>query len=156
MIYLDFDDTIVNTTKLFKKYFPDVNLSVPQSDRIQKEVTDFFCSQKFFDEVEFNEGAVQFINLFKDEITVCSVGEIENLRIKELFLNKHFPNIQCKLIPFNEHEQFHSIDKYSYVEFTDNDIVIDDNKRFLNLITNDNVTKIHFIGSFITITIKRE
>ncbi len=106
-IFIDFDNTLVNSNKSFisilnKKY----SLNKTEDDLkdynyqsiypiTQKEKKQIFESKEFFNNLTFKTDVLEFINKFRKtcEIVICSVGTEENIQKKSDFLHNYLPEI---------------------------------------------------------------
>jgi len=153
-IYLDFDNTIVNSTKAFcdvyNNYFVDVypekyggskadwtkvkvwNFSDQCTGLTDKDVEDIFASEPFFRYLEFYEGAKKVISKLSRQydIRLCTMGTPMNVSYKSKWVNTHLSSIKNHIYIVNEGEK---IDK-TMIDMG-GAIFIDDNQ---NNLTNSN------------------
>ena len=104
-IVLDFDDTLVKSNEqiirmLNQKY--DLNKTIKDLTNwgyssiypaiTSNEIAELFASEKFFEEVEWNDGAKLFLSNFKNTyiFIICTKGTKKNLYLKKLFLTTQF------------------------------------------------------------------
>lgn len=155
-LILDFDGVIVNTIKAVCDCYSDtyrtqygykpprwweVNAwdfrdECPLLDA--KMLNSFFCSEIFFDKLEFMPWANEYINdlSFVYEIVVCTIGTKSNLKGKKEWINKYLPCVK-ELIGID-------CDRYkdkSHIDMS-NCIFVDDCSQ--NLSTSNADTKICF------------
>ena len=103
-IFIDFDNTIVNSTKAFidvyKYRFPFININYmdienydfkPHLNISKEEICSIFCSDDFYDKLELYQGVEEILKLIKDSelfnvilITNCSPESIPQ-KIKFLY-----------------------------------------------------------------------
>ncbi len=113
-LILDFDNVIVNTIKavcdLYEfKYKTHPNYKPPRWWEVglwscldecpllsETDLNEFFNNEKFFDIVEFMPWANDCIRELSDiySISVCSIGSINNLRLKRKWLSENLPYIE--------------------------------------------------------------
>ncbi len=119
-IVLDFDNTLVNTTKAFVdsykliygRQYLDPTVYIPQWDKVNKyDFTDeiptmdsrtktiIFNSTKFFDLLECYPNAEEVVNELSKEyvVDIVSICSMETIQAKEKFISTHFPN--CRFQP---------------------------------------------------------
>ena len=140
IIYVDFDNTIVNSTKQIVKLwkrrhngkfdyktidwteiytykFTELNMS-------HEELMKYFDSLEFFNGLEYNEGAYSTLKHLSDigyKIKIVSIGTKQNLLLKAKWLKEHFDFIYEYVPVFSETYK----DK-SHIDMSDG-ILIDDN-----------------------------
>lgn len=149
-IYLDYDCTMVDSIKTVLNQLNErYNTAYITSDcttwnfnnlfptLTECELLEIFDSERFFEEVEFYEGMLEFINRNYDKITIVTCGLTMNLYRKEQWIRKFFPNIK-----------FIGIDSVvmdkSSVKMGKNSMHIDDNQD--NLRSTDAEYKVMFVN----------
>lgn len=144
---MDFDGVIVNTIKaivdLYNKDFKyyrnyelinwwDINSWEFRelSCASRKYINTYFNQERFFDILEFMPFALESINKLKQkyDITIVSMGNYPNLKLKEKFIKKYFKDVKFIGIDFKEYN-----DK-SHIDMSDG-IVVDDS---CNILINSN------------------
>ena len=148
-IVLDFDDTLVKSSEqiiamLNQKYnlnktienLTDWGYTSIYPNISAKEVTELYSSEKFFEEVKWNEGAKLFLLEFKNDYNfiICSKGSKQNLYLKNLFLTKWFNQLEIKNWEFKGIETNDDSDyklNKSVIDFSDCIFSIDDNVNAL-------------------------
>ncbi len=163
-LVLDFDNTIVNTTKAFidtynliygRKYL-DSTVNVPQWEKVHRyDFTDeiptltpyekglVFSSLKLYDFLEFYPNAKDIINRLSEDfevevVTMCSIDTVDR---KYKFIKEHLPN--CKVQPV----LFPDFPDKSHINMEDA-VFIDDHAK--NLATSNAVYKICYMHQGIT------
>lgn len=96
----------------------------------ERDVENLFASDLFWREVKFIEGAIEFVNDYKDRIVDISIGDYRNQLKKIEFLNKHFPNIA--MLPVVTKVNKDKIIGKHLIRMTENDIFIEDSASNLN------------------------
>lgn len=105
-IYLDFDEvasesidavliqlndrfhTAYKMSDIHKWDFSDCFPSIHGSD-----ILEIFDSKKFFDDLKWKDGAIEFIEKYKDIITIPTKGNKMNLYLKEIYIRSYFKDI---------------------------------------------------------------
>lgn len=144
ILYIDFDNTIVNSTKkivemwkrkhngksdyknihwteIYTFGFEELNIS-------KEEVFDYFKSKEFFTNLEYLDNAESIINLLIAEgwnIKVVSMGTSENLALKEKWVSENLPN-EIEFIGINLNDYSNK----SHIDMSDG-ILIDDEVHYL-------------------------
>lgn len=155
-IYVDFDNTLVNTTqrivdmynedyqyyKKFKKIKPEEiqTYGFKECECASEEaINQYFNSKRFFDELDFMDNADEILELFHYEqgynITVVSMGYSPNLKGKEEWVRNNLPFanfIGCNL---------KEVKDKSHIDMSDG-ILIDDTQKMLD--TSNAIVKIPF------------
>ena len=100
-IVLDFDDTLVKSSeaiiKILNKKFglnktvadsKDWNFRSINRNLTEQDINNLFATEEFFNTVQWNENALNFLQRFKEEYNyiICSKGTKQNLELKEKFL----------------------------------------------------------------------
>ena len=100
-IVLDFDDTLVKSSeaiiKILNKKFglnktvadsKDWNFRSINRNLTEQDINNLFATEEFFNTVQWNENALNFLQKFKEEYNyiICSKGTKQNLELKEKFL----------------------------------------------------------------------
>ena len=100
-IVLDFDDTLVKSSeaiiKILNKKFglnktiadsKDWNYRSINRNLTEQDINNLFATEEFFNTVQWNENALNFLQKFKEEYNyiICSKGTKQNLELKEKFL----------------------------------------------------------------------
>lgn len=100
-IVLDFDDTLVKSSeaiiKILNKKFglnktvadsKDWNFRSINRNLTEQDINNLFETEEFFNTVQWNENALNFLQKFKEEYNyiICSKGTKQNLELKEKFL----------------------------------------------------------------------
>ena len=100
-IVLDFDDTLVKSSeaiiKILNKKFglnktvadsKDWNFRSINRNLTEQDINNLFATKEFFNTVQWNENALNFLQKFKEEYNyiICSKGTKQNLELKEKFL----------------------------------------------------------------------
>ena len=135
-LFIDFDDTIVNSTETIIKILNERNKTsktmadlrgwnfegIAQCSR--QEVLDFFSSQVFFDRLTFQPGFSEFLKNYahKFNLNVVSFGTKENLEKKREWLQKNLPKgTNYHLLTFGSSECFDksSIDMSKGIQIDD-------------------------------------
>ena len=116
-IFLDVDNTIINSTKAICEWYADKYdhaiklhaITNPDWTKVKKwdfsdetptiperDIREAFDSDYFFDNVEFFDGAKEVLTKLTNderfEIIFCSIGTVKNISNKMKFLEEHFPN----------------------------------------------------------------
>lgn len=113
--YIDFDSTLVNSVKAITSIlngiyyqnvdYKDIN-SWDFSDQFPTDsyyIEYLFDNQRFFDIVEFYDGALEFVKENIDKVTVISKGNPMNLKLKGEFLAKNgLSDIKYIGLPLNK------------------------------------------------------
>ena len=148
-IVLDFDDTLVKSSEqiirmINQKYglnktiedLTDWGYTSIYPSLTTKEITEFYSDEKFFKEVEWNEGVKSFLLEFKNDykFIICSKGSKQNLYLKGLFLINWFIQLgiidwEFKGIETNDDSDY-TLNK-SMVDFSDCLFCVDDNVNAL-------------------------
>lgn len=112
-LYVDFDNTIVNTiktvvdlyTEKFKKekgfkYVDWIDVNTYDFDELnlltKRDLNNFFNSEEFFDRCEFHHFAKEVLKdlSYIYDIKICSLGTKSNLDGKKKFIKKHLPFVK--------------------------------------------------------------
>lgn len=148
-IYCDFDNTIINATKIItdiynsefqfhpkfkpaKWYLVDKYDFSDQCPLLKKEMLmNYFDSEKFFDNIEYMENAYEILLKLSDkfDIFIISLGNERNLELKDNWIKENIPFIKG-FIPCN----FNKTDDKSHIDMSDGGILIDDCSK--NLFTS--------------------
>lgn len=147
-LYLDFDNTIVNTTKriceMYNEDFKNHHKFIPskwylvnkydfsdQCPLMNKEtLMKYFDEERFFSELEYMENAFEIINKLSKyfDIYIISLGNTENLKIKEVYIHNNLPCIK-EFIGCN----FNNVKDKKHIDLSDG-ILIDDCSKKLGYI----------------------
>lgn len=153
-LYLDFDNTIVNTTKRICEMYNEDFKNHPKfreakwylvnkydfSDQcplMNKEtLMKYFDQERFFTGLEYMENALEIIHKLNEHfsIYIISLGNAKNLSIKERWIYDNLPFIN-KFIGCN----FNNVNDKAHIDLSDS-ILIDDCSN--NLITSNAQLKI--------------
>ena len=102
-----------------------------------EEIEDTFNDPKFFDIVKPIDGALEFMNRYRDKIILVTKANIENYALKRKWFDDRGFNIPMIALPLNVSKSLvnmNSIDEYS--------LFIDDNTQ--NLIDSNSDFKVQF------------
>ena len=112
--------------KLVKKWnFEDV---IPELDH--DRVNDMFESDIFWRNLKPINGAIEFINKYRDDIVICTIGTNKNIQKKLAWIEKHLGKVDVLPIIINIGSHHTAIDK-SVIDMT-NCILVDDNVNALD------------------------
>lgn len=156
-LYIDFDDTIVNSTKAFCSVYNSIfnnqagfkpadykkvsrwDYSDQCSLLDSSDIESFFCREEFFAQLEFIEKAKETIEELANhyKIIVCSIGSLENIGRKAFWLKENLPFIDGTILIDNGESR---ADK-SIIDMSEG-IFIDDHQE--NLISSNASIKICF------------
>lgn len=146
-IVLDFDDTLVKSGEavikiLNKKYgtnktiydSKDWNFRSVKRELGEEEINEIFGSKEFFEIIEWNNQALEFLKTFKSvyNYLICSKGTKQNLKRKEKFLEDNLRiiyKIDFEFIGLEFYESS-SLNK-SAIDFSNCLFCIDDNTEAL-------------------------
>ena len=144
-IVLDFDDTLVRSSEqiiqmLNQKYnlnktikgLKEWGYSSIYPQITSQEVTELYADKEFFKNVNWNNGAKQFLSKFKKDYNfiICSKGSKQNLYFKHLFLIAQFEEMNITDWEFIGLETNDDTDcnlNKSIVDFSDCLFAVDDN-----------------------------
>jgi 5'(3')-deoxyribonucleotidase len=137
--YFDFDDTIVNSHLAMIQTYNiryDKNLTTNDvtgwklADYMPevKSVDDIFGHPIFYDVLEFNEGAVEYLQKLQEyiDVVICTMGTPMNISLKSLWIGDN--------LPFINHVCYITGDEYFNKNKLDmsKDIIIDDRISILD------------------------
>jgi 5'(3')-deoxyribonucleotidase len=143
-IFLDFDGVIANSIEAICKAFSIIDgveyeqslvntwnfhNVIPHVDTYS--IDKMFNSDLFWDNLKLFDGAKEFIDKYRDDIIICSIGSIEN-QIKKLdWIHKNLGRVDMLPVITDMNRYPKSIDK-TYINIGRDDVFVEDSLSNLN------------------------
>ena len=153
-IYLDFDGVIANSIESICKSFSIVDgvkydhtivntwnfhNVIPHAN--EKSVENMFNSHLFWDNLKLFDGVKEFVDKYRDDIIICSIGSVDNQIKKLAWIKKNLGEVDMLPVVTKMDRYPKSIDK-TYINMGIHDIFIEDS--ISNLYNSTAGTKILF------------